>query len=218
MIQLYVLSISDASGCNVVMITPLISIVSRSASAKMVDGNLHRCYFAVDEEDALWHAIPRSRNSCGSQSEFFKLNLSTCLSETYSLEQIPRCLRRGLRCLHWPPRLLSLHQPGDYVSRPIFSCLWTLTLSVSVSSTPETFDIVSSTVDVSSRKNLAQISKVLSQVTSGSEFGDDTPSYIPINEYVKGAILQITSWLFEGRYSHECILSCIESVFSCQRP
>jgi Ras GTPase-activating-like protein IQGAP2/3 len=63
--------------------------------------------------------------------------------------------------------------------------------------TPETFDIVSSTVDVSSRKNLAQISKVLSQVTSGSEFGDDTPSYIPINEYVKGAILQITSWLFE---------------------
>lgn len=63
--------------------------------------------------------------------------------------------------------------------------------------TPETFDIVSNTVDVSSRKNLAQISKVLSQVTSGSEFGDDTPSYIPINEYVKGAILQITSWLFE---------------------
>ncbi|KAH9999926.1 hypothetical protein BJV77DRAFT_1058234 [Russula vinacea] len=63
--------------------------------------------------------------------------------------------------------------------------------------TPETFDIVSSTVDVSSRKNLAQISKVLSQVTSGFEFGDETPSYIPINEYVKRAILQFTSWLFE---------------------
>ena len=81
--------------------------------------------------------------------------------------------------------------------------------SVPVSSTPETFDIVSSTVDVSSRKNLAQISKVLSQVTSGFEFGDETPSYIPINEYVKRAILQFTSWLFEGRYSHECSLSCI---------
>lgn len=137
--------------------------------------------------------------------------------EVCFLEQIPRCLRRSLRCLHWPHRLLSLHQPGDYVSRPIFPCLLTSALSVSVSSTPETFDIVSSTVDVSSRKNLAQISKVLSQVTSGSEFGDDTPSYIPINEYVKGAILQITSWLFEGRHSHECTLSCIESAFSCQR-
>ena len=67
---------------------------------------------------------------------------------------------------------------------------------------------VSSTVDVSSRKNLAQISKVLSQVTSGLEFGDDSPSYIPINEYVKRAILQFTSWLLEGRYSHECTLSC----------
>jgi len=138
--------------------------------------------------------------------------------EIHFLEQIPRCLRRGLRFLHWPPRLLSLHQPGDYVSRPIFPCLLTLALSVSVSSTPETFDIVSSTVDVSSRKNLAQISKVLSQVTSGSEFGDDTPSYIPINEYVKGAILQITSWLFEGKYPHKCTLSCIEAAFSCQRP
>lgn len=138
--------------------------------------------------------------------------------EIYSLEQISRCLRRGLRCLHWPPRLLSLHQPGDYVSRPTFPCLLTLALNVFVISTPETFDIVSSTVDVSSRKNLAQISKVLSQVTSGSEFGDDTPSYIPINEYVKGAILQITSWLFEGRCSHEMYLIMHESTFSCQRP
>jgi hypothetical protein len=88
---------------------------------------------------------------------------------------------------------------------------WSLyaALSVPVSSTPETFDIVSTTVDVSSRKNLAQISKVLSQVTSGLEFGDETPSYIPINEYVKRAILQFTSWLFEGRYSHGSSLSCV---------
>jgi len=128
---------------------------------------------------------------------------------TPPLEQIPRCPRRSLRSLHWPPRLLSVYQPSDYVSRPILPGLLTLALSVSVSSTPETFDIVPSTVDVSSRKNLAQISKVLAQVTSGSEFGDDTPSYIPINEYVKRAILQITSWLFEGRYSRECTLSCI---------
>jgi Ras GTPase-activating-like protein IQGAP2/3 len=79
-------------------------------------------------------------------------------------------------------------------------------LSISIRSTPETFDIVSSTVDVGSRKNLAQISKVLAQVTSGSEFGDDTPSYIPINEYVKKAISQITYWLFEGGGS--IIVSC----------
>jgi len=93
-----------------------------------------------------------------------------------------------------------------------------LALSVSVSSTPETFDIVSSTVDVSSRKNLAQISKVLAQVTSGSEFGDDTPSYIPINEYVKKAILQFTTWLFEGKYSIGVLLTCILPCFSGRCP
>lgn len=63
--------------------------------------------------------------------------------------------------------------------------------------TPETFDIVSSTVDVSSRKNLAQVSKVLAQITSCSEFGDDMPSYIPINDYVTKAISQFTAWLLE---------------------
>src|ERR1700722_14699694 len=112
-----------------------------------------------------------------------------------------------MRSVHRPPRLLSVYQSSNHVSRPECLGSFTLALRVSVLSTPETFDMVSSTVDVSSRKNLAQISKVLSQVTSGLEFGDDTPSYVPINEYVKRAILQFTSWLFEGRYPHECIQS-----------
>jgi hypothetical protein len=45
---------------NIVTATPLISFVSRLASVKMVVGNLHRYYFAVDEEDALWRTIPCS--------------------------------------------------------------------------------------------------------------------------------------------------------------
>ncbi|KAI0053622.1 ras GTPase-activating protein [Auriscalpium vulgare] len=61
--------------------------------------------------------------------------------------------------------------------------------------TPETFDIVSTTVRIESRKNLAQVSKVLAQITSGKEFGDEAPSYIPINEYVRKAIAQSTGWL-----------------------
>jgi hypothetical protein len=42
---------------------------------------------------------------------------------------------------------------------------------------------------------------VLAQITSCSEFGDDMPSYIPINDYVTKAISQFTAWLLEGRYS-----------------
>ncbi|OAX43512.1 hypothetical protein K503DRAFT_765843 [Rhizopogon vinicolor AM-OR11-026] len=61
--------------------------------------------------------------------------------------------------------------------------------------TPEKFDMVTSTVDIATRKNLAQISKVLTQVASGSEFTDDQPNYVPINECVRTLIAQMTNWL-----------------------
>ncbi|KAI0774141.1 hypothetical protein C8Q74DRAFT_1200411 [Fomes fomentarius] len=63
--------------------------------------------------------------------------------------------------------------------------------------TPETFDIVSTTIDIASRKNLAQISKMLSQITSGSEFSEDSPAYLPVNEYVRKTIAAISAWLVE---------------------
>jgi Ras GTPase-activating-like protein IQGAP2/3 len=50
-------------------------------------------------------------------------------------------------------------------------------------------------VDIATRKNLAQISKVLTQVASGSEFNDDQPNYVPINECVRTLIMQMTNWL-----------------------
>jgi Ras GTPase-activating-like protein IQGAP2/3 len=58
---------------------------------------------------------------------------------------------------------------------------------------------VSSTLDVSSRKNLFQISKVLTQITTGALFAEDAPCYIPINDYVGKAIVQLGAWLIEGR-------------------
>ncbi|KAJ7498942.1 ras GTPase-activating protein [Mycena latifolia] len=63
--------------------------------------------------------------------------------------------------------------------------------------TPETFDIVSKTIDRDARKNLDQISKVLTQITTGSEFDDDSPKYVPINEFVRRAITEMTAWLLE---------------------
>ncbi|KAG0709616.1 hypothetical protein DFH29DRAFT_884999 [Suillus ampliporus] len=60
---------------------------------------------------------------------------------------------------------------------------------------PENFDMVASTVDIATRKNLAQISKVLTQVASGSEFTEDQPNYVPINECVRTLITQMTNWL-----------------------
>jgi Ras GTPase-activating-like protein IQGAP2/3 len=64
--------------------------------------------------------------------------------------------------------------------------------------TPETFDIVSSTIDVETRKNLAQISRLLTQICSGLEFGEEIPCFVPVNDYVRKAIGQMSSWLVDG--------------------
>ncbi|KAH8105969.1 ras GTPase-activating protein [Cristinia sonorae] len=63
--------------------------------------------------------------------------------------------------------------------------------------TPETFDIVNHTVEVSARKNLAQISRVLTQITTGALFGEDNPCYVPINDFVDEAIQELTAWLIQ---------------------
>ena len=78
-------------------------------------------------------------------------------------------------------------------------CISSKLYSRPISRTPETFDIVSQTVNVETRKNLAQVSRMLTQITNGLEFGDESPHYIPVNDYVRNAIQQTTSWLFEGR-------------------
>lgn len=91
----------------------------------------------------------------------------------------------------------------DTSTQPLCKCLFCSIFSSSTNSTahstPETFDIVSNTVDIAARKNLAQISKILAQITSGVEFGDDNPNYIPINDYVRKAIAQMTAWMVESK-------------------
>ncbi|KDR83761.1 hypothetical protein GALMADRAFT_236120 [Galerina marginata CBS 339.88] len=63
---------------------------------------------------------------------------------------------------------------------------------------PEMFDIVPKTVNITTgKKNLAQISQVLAQITSSLEFDDDKPSYVPINDFVRKAIQQLSTWFIE---------------------
>ena len=75
-----------------------------------------------------------------------------------------------------------------------------------IHSTPETFDIVPNTVDISARKNLAQISKMLTQITSGKVFGEDDPCLHPLDKYVLEAGKQMRSWFLDGK-CYLCLLS-----------
>ena len=63
---------------------------------------------------------------------------------------------------------------------------------------PETSNIVEQTVNVQARKNLAQVSRMLEQISGASEFGDDDVAYVPVNDYINKAVKQMTSWMLSG--------------------
>ena len=64
--------------------------------------------------------------------------------------------------------------------------------------TPEVFEIIPKTVKVTARKNLAQVSKVLTQIITARHFGDDQPTFMPINDFVGEASGRMCAWLLEG--------------------
>ncbi|KAI0080889.1 hypothetical protein K474DRAFT_1589057 [Panus rudis PR-1116 ss-1] len=64
--------------------------------------------------------------------------------------------------------------------------------------TPEVFDIVPNTIEVTERRNLAQIARVLTQITTGRAFDEETdPALTPINPFVETSIEQFSAWLFQ---------------------
>ncbi|KAL9937212.1 hypothetical protein V8E36_003621 [Tilletia maclaganii] len=61
---------------------------------------------------------------------------------------------------------------------------------------PEGFDVVETLVGPVQRKNLAEISKMLTQIAVGKLFSEDNPYLQPLNEYVSQASVRFTKWLF----------------------
>ncbi|KAG9101701.1 hypothetical protein FS749_004510 [Ceratobasidium sp. UAMH 11750] len=61
--------------------------------------------------------------------------------------------------------------------------------------TPETYDVVPTTITPSARRNLANISKFLTQISSGQEF--DIPTLTSVNAFVVANIPIMATWFFE---------------------
>ncbi|CDU23551.1 related to Ras GTPase-activating-like protein IQGAP2 [Sporisorium scitamineum] len=61
---------------------------------------------------------------------------------------------------------------------------------------PEGFDVVESLVGPMQRKNLAEVSKMLTQIAVGRLFNDDNPYLQPLNDYVSHASERFTKWLY----------------------
>lgn len=98
--------------------------------------------------------------------------------------------------LHCSSDTLSVYQTYHHV-RFVCSVVFAVT-DKQKPRAPETYDIVNQTISVQSRKNLAQVSRILEQISLGTGFSDEHPCYVPVNEYVRKAIAQMSTWLFEG--------------------
>ncbi|PWN48300.1 hypothetical protein IE53DRAFT_203326 [Violaceomyces palustris] len=61
---------------------------------------------------------------------------------------------------------------------------------------PEGFDVIETLVGPVQRKNLAEISKMLTQIAVGKLFSEDNPYLQPLNEYVSQASERFTKWLY----------------------
>lgn len=61
---------------------------------------------------------------------------------------------------------------------------------------PETFDVIEGVLGPLQRKNLAEVSKMLMQISNGRLFTDDNPYLQPLNEYVQQASARFTQWLY----------------------
>ena len=78
---------------------------------------------------------------------------------------------------------------------------------------PETFNLVEDTLDLTSRRNLGQISAVIQQIASGVEFNEESASYVAINGYVSTAIQPLSAWFFECTYRYVVYSPRILKVF-----
>lgn len=61
---------------------------------------------------------------------------------------------------------------------------------------PEGFDVVETLVGPVQRKNLAEVSKMLTQIAVGRLFNDENPYLQPLNDYVSHASERFTKWLY----------------------
>ncbi|KAG8965048.1 hypothetical protein FRC03_001003 [Tulasnella sp. 419] len=138
-----------------------------------------------------------------TRAEFIRhLQKLHALAKTFvtAIIQSSRRMPFGMRCIARDMLLaLRIKFPNDSeetFSSAIGQLIYNRMINPAIVA-PETYDIVPNTLPAGSRKNLAEIAKVLKQITSGQVFGEDTPCLTPLNSYVEEAIPQFQDWFLE---------------------
>ncbi|KAG0144428.1 hypothetical protein CROQUDRAFT_47337 [Cronartium quercuum f. sp. fusiforme G11] len=87
-------------------------------------------------------------------------------------------------------------EPEDALAKVVLHMIYYRYLQPAVVA-PETYDVVDSVIGPLARKNLAEVSKMLNQISVGRLFSDENPYLVPLNEYVTHATTKFGIWFNE---------------------
>lgn len=73
-------------------------------------------------------------------------------------------------------------------------------LTYSINSAPEQYDVIDAIVLPVQRKNLAEIAKMLQQISSGKVFDDNDLFLAPLNDFVLESAQVFSDWFMECKF------------------
>lgn len=99
----------------------------------------------------------------------------------------------------------------------------TVELTPLLNSAPETFDIIEGVVPAIQRQNLAEVAKLLNQISVGRLFGEDQAYLKPMNAFIESSALRFAVWMRDGesiprRPPSSLKLTCVAAVIYVEDP
>ncbi|KAG0237507.1 hypothetical protein BGW42_000717 [Actinomortierella wolfii] len=139
----------------------------------------------VNHSDAL--ADPETRTTFIRHLQELRTRTETFLDAILdSLPRMPYGIRYIAKEVGNALRAKFPHEPEENITKAVGHLIYYRYLNPAIVA-PEGFDVIEGVVSPMQRKNLAEISKMLNQISVGKMFADDNVCLQPLNEYVSYA-------------------------------
>ncbi|KAI9264308.1 hypothetical protein BDA99DRAFT_508960 [Phascolomyces articulosus] len=115
---------------------------------------------------------------------------------TATVDDVPYGVRIIARKLRLAMEETFPNEPQESIIRIIGNFIYYRYLNPAIVA-PEQYEVIDATVPPLQRKNLAEVAKMLQQISSGQEFDSNDIFLAPLNEFVKKASREFANWFME---------------------
>ncbi|MBW0545430.1 hypothetical protein O181_085145, partial [Austropuccinia psidii MF-1] len=143
---------------------------------------------ALADQETLSRFIKHLQYLRALTDRFLYAMTDQTLKMPFGLRYIAREIFRGLK-VKFPS------ETEDSLARVVLHMIYYRYLQPAVVA-PETYDVVDSVIDPLARKNLAEVSKMLNQISVGRLFSDENSYLVPLNEYLLHASNVFLNWFY----------------------